>query len=44
MRNVVCVGGSWIAPPADIAAGAWEAITQRAIEAREIARSTVRGA
>jgi 2-dehydro-3-deoxyphosphogluconate aldolase/(4S)-4-hydroxy-2-oxoglutarate aldolase len=28
--NVVCVGGSWLAPAADIKAGNWEAITARA--------------
>jgi 2-dehydro-3-deoxyphosphogluconate aldolase/(4S)-4-hydroxy-2-oxoglutarate aldolase len=28
--NVVAVGGSWLAPAADIAAGRWEAITARA--------------
>ena len=28
--NVVAVGGSWLAPAADIAAGRWDAITERA--------------
>jgi 2-dehydro-3-deoxyphosphogluconate aldolase/(4S)-4-hydroxy-2-oxoglutarate aldolase len=28
--NVVAVGGSWLAPTADIAAGRWDAITARA--------------
>jgi len=28
--NVVAVGGSWLAPAADIAAGRWDAITARA--------------
>ena len=30
LPNVVAVGGSWLAPPADIRAGAWAAITARA--------------
>ena len=30
LPNVVAVGGSWLAPTADIAAGRWDAITQRA--------------
>ena len=30
LPNVVVVGGSWIAPTADIRAGAWSAITERA--------------
>lgn len=34
--NVVAVGGSWIAPPADIAAGAWDTITARAKAARAL--------
>ena len=29
LPNVVAVGGSWLAPSADIAAGNWEAITER---------------
>jgi 2-dehydro-3-deoxyphosphogluconate aldolase/(4S)-4-hydroxy-2-oxoglutarate aldolase len=33
LSNVVAVGGSWLAPAADIASGRWEAITQRAAEA-----------
>jgi len=28
--NVVAVGGSWLAPAADIASGRWDAITERA--------------
>ena len=28
--NVVAVGGSWLAPAADIAAGRWDTITARA--------------
>jgi 2-dehydro-3-deoxyphosphogluconate aldolase/(4S)-4-hydroxy-2-oxoglutarate aldolase len=34
LRSVVAVGGSWVAPAADIAAGAWERITERARAAR----------
>ena len=30
LSNVLAVGGSWLAPPADVAAGRWEAITARA--------------
>ena len=30
LSNIVCVGGSWIAPPADINAGNFAAITARA--------------
>lgn len=32
LPNVVCVGGSWIAPDADVAAGDWQAIEARARE------------
>jgi 2-dehydro-3-deoxyphosphogluconate aldolase/(4S)-4-hydroxy-2-oxoglutarate aldolase len=34
--NVVAVGGSWIAPAADIGAGAWDTIAQRARAARAL--------
>jgi len=30
LANIPCVGGSWVAPPADIAAGHFDAITARA--------------
>ena len=30
LANVPCVGGSWVAPQADIAAGAFDAIAARA--------------
>jgi 2-dehydro-3-deoxyphosphogluconate aldolase / (4S)-4-hydroxy-2-oxoglutarate aldolase len=30
LPNVVCVGGSWITPAADMRAGNWDAITERA--------------
>ena len=30
LPNVVAVGGSWLAPPADVATGDWNAITGRA--------------
>jgi 2-dehydro-3-deoxyphosphogluconate aldolase / (4S)-4-hydroxy-2-oxoglutarate aldolase len=33
LPNVVAVGGSWLAPPADIAAGAWSRIAERARQA-----------
>ena len=32
------VGGSWVCPKADIAAGNWEKITQLCIEARKAAK------
>jgi len=37
--NVIAVGGSWIAPSADIHAGNWAAITQRAARAVQMLRS-----
>jgi 2-dehydro-3-deoxyphosphogluconate aldolase/(4S)-4-hydroxy-2-oxoglutarate aldolase len=33
LANVVCVGGSWIAPETDVARGDWPAIEARAREA-----------
>ena len=33
LANVVCVGGSWVAPKSMVAAGDWEAITRLAREA-----------
>ncbi len=33
--NVVAVGGSWLAPPADIRSGNWDAITARARQAMD---------
>ncbi|WP_017997921.1 bifunctional 4-hydroxy-2-oxoglutarate aldolase/2-dehydro-3-deoxy-phosphogluconate aldolase [Paracoccus sp. N5] len=33
LPNVVCAGGSWIAPDADVASGNWQAIETRAREA-----------
>lgn len=38
LPNVTCVGGSWIASPADIAAGNWQVITQQASQAAALAR------
>ncbi|BAM91707.1 KHG/KDPG aldolase [Bradyrhizobium oligotrophicum S58] len=35
-KKVVAIGGSWIAPAADIKAGAWAAIEQRAREATKL--------
>jgi 2-dehydro-3-deoxyphosphogluconate aldolase/(4S)-4-hydroxy-2-oxoglutarate aldolase len=37
LANVVAVGGSWVAPAADVAAGAWGRISERAREARRLA-------
>lgn len=36
LSNVVCVGGSWIAPDAEVAAGNWPAIEARARDARRL--------
>jgi len=36
LPNVVCVGGSWIAPDADLAAGDWAAVETRARAARAL--------
>jgi len=33
LPNVICVGGSWISPDGDVAAGNWQAIEARAREA-----------
>ncbi|WP_050527317.1 bifunctional 4-hydroxy-2-oxoglutarate aldolase/2-dehydro-3-deoxy-phosphogluconate aldolase [Pseudorhodobacter aquimaris] len=33
LPNVMCVGGSWVAPPAMVAAGDWDGITKLAVEA-----------
>lgn len=35
-KKVVAIGGSWVAPAADIKAGAWAAIEQRAREATKL--------
>jgi 2-dehydro-3-deoxyphosphogluconate aldolase / (4S)-4-hydroxy-2-oxoglutarate aldolase len=32
LPNVACVGGTWLAPPSDVAAAKWPAIQQRAAE------------
>lgn len=37
LPNVVAVGGSWLAPAADLAAGAWTRVQERAAEARRLA-------
>ena len=39
LPNVVAVGGSWLAPPAEVAAGAWDAITGRARRSMALTRS-----
>ncbi len=39
LPNVVCVGGSWIAPPDLIAARDWDGITDRARRATGLARA-----
>lgn len=32
LPNVVCVGGSWVAPPTAVAGGDWPRITRLAVE------------
>ncbi len=39
LKNVVCVGGSWIAPDSDVDAANWSAITERAAKAAALRRS-----
>ncbi|NEX47195.1 bifunctional 4-hydroxy-2-oxoglutarate aldolase/2-dehydro-3-deoxy-phosphogluconate aldolase [Pseudotabrizicola algicola] len=36
LKNILCVGGSWVAPKEAMAAGNWEAITTLAAEARAL--------
>ncbi len=36
LSNVICVGGSWISPDAEVAAGDWAAIEARARQARTL--------
>ena len=38
LSNTLCVGGSWIAPNALVAAGAWDKITQIARQAADLLR------
>ena len=38
LPSVVAVGGSWLAPPAEVAAGAWDAITSRAKRSMALAQ------
>lgn len=40
LRNVVCVGGSWIAPPQMVAARDWQGITALARAAASLSRSS----
>jgi 2-dehydro-3-deoxyphosphogluconate aldolase/(4S)-4-hydroxy-2-oxoglutarate aldolase len=40
LANVACVGGSWLAPPDAIAAGAWDRITGLAGQANSLARNS----
>ena len=39
LPNVVCVGGSWVAPPEAVRAGDWGRITELAREAAALARA-----
>ena len=39
MQNVVAVGGSWLATPADIEAGDWAGITAKCQRAMATARA-----
>ena len=36
LKNILCVGGSWVAPKEAMAAGDWGAITRLAAEARAL--------
>lgn len=36
LSNVICVGGSWVSPDAEIASGDWAAIEARARQARSL--------
>jgi 2-dehydro-3-deoxyphosphogluconate aldolase/(4S)-4-hydroxy-2-oxoglutarate aldolase len=36
LANVICVGGSWVAPPESLASGDWAKVTALAGEARRI--------
>lgn len=38
LPNVLCVGGSWVAPKDALAAGSWSEVTRLAAEARGLAR------
>jgi len=40
LPNVLCVGGSWVAPPDAVRAGDWDRITRLAREASALARKT----
>ena len=42
LANVLCVGGSWVAPDALVAAGDWAAITRLAAEAAALPRGVAR--
>jgi len=39
LPNVACVGGSWLTPPAAVAAGQWDRITELAREAASLPRA-----
>jgi 2-dehydro-3-deoxyphosphogluconate aldolase / (4S)-4-hydroxy-2-oxoglutarate aldolase len=36
LKNILCVGGSWVAPKDAMAAGDWQAIVTLAAEARAL--------
>lgn len=38
LKNVLCVGGSWVAPTAAVAAGDWDTVTRLAAEAAGLPR------
>lgn len=38
LKNVLCVGGSWVAPSAAVAAGDWDTVTRLAAEAAGLPR------
>jgi 2-dehydro-3-deoxyphosphogluconate aldolase / (4S)-4-hydroxy-2-oxoglutarate aldolase len=39
LPNVVCIGGSWVAPDAELAAGNWDAVEELARQAAALGRS-----
>jgi 2-dehydro-3-deoxyphosphogluconate aldolase/(4S)-4-hydroxy-2-oxoglutarate aldolase len=38
LPNVICIGGSWVAPDADVAAGRWDEIERLARQAAGLTR------
>jgi 2-dehydro-3-deoxyphosphogluconate aldolase/(4S)-4-hydroxy-2-oxoglutarate aldolase len=40
LKNVACVGGSWVAPPEHVSAGDWKAIEELARDAASLRRGS----